>query len=397
MFAGMLLSTLGASMIWPYLMIYVTGQLDIPRATAASLFTINSAAILITSLFGGPIIDWLGRKWVMVIGLLLNGGVYILYGQADTYLAFAFLLAFAGIVTPLYRIGSDAMLADLLPEAQRINGYALLRLANNLGISIGPMLGGFIASSSYALAFTVASSGMILYSLLLAFLARETLPPDTSLSRQRPVQKAFLGLLSALLDRKYMLFILFFTVVQGCAVLIWILLPVHAHELYQVSERLYGLIPTTNAIMVVTLQLFITRYTRRLPALPMMALGGIFYALSNAAIAFSTGYWGFLGSMVVMTIGELILMPTSSAFAANHAPPEKRGSYLSLYGMSWGIAAGIFPVVGGLLNDQVNPQSTWLAGFVTGLCGVVALLWLSQQMPAALRPESGLDSNLQQG
>lgn len=379
MFSGMLLSTFGASMVWPFLMIYISERLGLARAAAASLLTLNSIAALISALLGGSVIDRLGRKWVMVIGLFLNGMVYLLYAPARSYLAFAALMGFSGMVTPLFRVSSDAMLADLLPEKQRIQGYALLRLSNNLGISLGPMIGGFIASTSYNLAFLLAASGMILYSLLLTFLARETMPPLEAGAQQNAPPEPWGGYLPILRDRAYMRFILAFTAVQACAVLIWVLLPIHAKEHYQVSERLYGFIPTTNALMVVTLQLFVTRLTRQRPPLQMMALGSLFYALSNAGIAFGGRFEWFWSCMVVMTIGELILMPTSSTYVANLAPPHKRGRYMSLYGMTWGIASGIFPVLGGLLNDWVSPQATWIGGSVVGLVAVAAFLWLRRQ------------------
>ena len=77
------------------------------------------------------------------------------------------------------------MLADLIPEKDRIEAYALLRLSNNVGIAIGPAIGGFIASASYTYAFIMAAVGMSAYSGLLAFFAVETLPKNVS----HPVRK----------------------------------------------------------------------------------------------------------------------------------------------------------------------------------------------------------------
>ncbi len=75
--------------------------------------------------------------------------------------------------------------------------------------------------------------------------------------------------------------------------------------------------------------------------------------------------------MVVMTIGELVLVPTSSTYAANLAPADMRGRYMSLYGLTWNVAAGIGPVAGGFLNDTISPQAIWYGG---GLCGLVSAL-----------------------
>jgi MFS family permease len=104
---------------------------------------------IIFTFIAGPVTDKIGRKWVMVISLLGNGLVYLLYQNATTYLQFCVIAGMAGSFNPLFRVGADAMLADLIPETKRIDAYSLLRLSNNLGVAMGPAIGGFLASSSY--------------------------------------------------------------------------------------------------------------------------------------------------------------------------------------------------------------------------------------------------------
>ena len=72
MFFGMMISTIGSSMIWPFLMVYVSGKLKLPLATLAGLMTLSAVMGLVSSLFAGPIIDRAGRKWAMVLSLLAN-------------------------------------------------------------------------------------------------------------------------------------------------------------------------------------------------------------------------------------------------------------------------------------------------------------------------------------
>lgn len=176
MFVGMFLSTLGASMIWPFLIIYVSKTLNAPLTVIASLLTLNSIAGLLASFFGGPLLDRMGRKWIMALSLAINGTAYIFMGNASTYLHFAILQSITGAVNPLYRSGADAMISDLIAPNQQADAYSLMRLSNNLGISIGPLIGGLIASTSYTLAFYCAAAGMISYGLLMAVFGRETLP-----------------------------------------------------------------------------------------------------------------------------------------------------------------------------------------------------------------------------
>lgn len=386
MFYGMLISTIGSSMIWPFLMIYVRQRVNLPLTQIASLMTINATAGVLAAFIAGPITDRVGRKWVMALSLAGNGLVYFFMSNAHDYLSFAILLTLSGTFNPLYRVGADAMLADLIPADKRPDAYALMRLSNNAGISIGPMLGGFISSLSFTVAFFFAGSGMIIYSLLIAFFAHETLPKQApALTSQRQPLGGYLRVLS---DSTFLSFLGAFILAEMCAALIWILMPVYANSIYNVPESQYGFIPTTNALMVVFLQVFITRITKRFHPLPVMAVGTFFYAIGVGSVALGHSFLGFWISMIIITIGELILMPTASSYAAELAPPDMRGRYMSVVGLTWSVATGIGPILGGFLNDNIAPAATWYGGFVVGMIGIFGFLLLSRKktlkIPAAL-------------
>jgi MFS family permease len=358
-------------------MIYVTEKLSLPLSVTTSLNTINAVAGIASVFVAGALVDRLGRKWAMVFSLGLTGLVYLLQGQANSYLAFALIMGFSGAVNPIYRVSADSMMADLLPKEKRVGGYSLMRMSNNIGISIGPAIGGFINSGSYSLAFYLAAGGMMIYSLLILLFARETLPArqpgeDTAEDRSRGYGKV-------LRDRSYLSFIGLFTLVQFCAAMVWILLSVYAKHQYGVNESLYGWIPTTNAIMVVVLQLAVTTVTRRFRALSVMAVGALFYALATGSIGFGQGFLAFELSMVIMTIGELVIMPTASTYAANHAPANMRGRYMSFFSLSWGAASGIAPVFGSRLGELFGPQATWFGGALVGLLSVAGFLFLARR------------------
>ena len=70
LFGGMFISVLGMNMIWPFLMIYVKGKLNLPMTQVASLMSANAIAALLFSFVSGPIIDRVGRKWTMVFSLV---------------------------------------------------------------------------------------------------------------------------------------------------------------------------------------------------------------------------------------------------------------------------------------------------------------------------------------
>lgn len=387
MFVGMFISTVGSSMIWPFLMIYISERLHLPLTSAAGLITLNAAVGLGASFIAGPIVDYLGRKWVMVISLVMNGMGYVLMSQAQSYSAFAGLMALQGFFNPLYRIGADAMMADLIPAEHRAEAYSMLRLSNNLGVAIGPAVGGFIASLSYSIAFLCAATGMSLYGLLIALRARETLPrrhgrEATGREAVDPLpRERFGGYGRVLRDRAFLAFVFTFTLTQISAAILWVLLSVYTKQNFGLPESRYGWIPTTNALMVVFFQIPVTLITKRFAPLPVLAIGSLFYASAVTSIAWGRDFWAFWLSMVVMTIGELILIPTSTTYVAGRAPEDMRGRYMSIYGLTWGVASGIGPVLGGLLNDHLGPQYIWYGGGLIGFMGVILFLVLSRVNP----------------
>ncbi len=380
--AGMLISTIGSSMVWPFLTIYLSKRLALPLFSIATLFTVNAIADLAFSFIAGPIVDRTGRKRVMVISLVVNGLGNLAMSQADSLGMFAILMAVNGAANPLYRIGADAMLADLIPPDSRPQAYSLTRMANNLGIALGPAIGGIVAAGSYTTSFMLAASGLIFYGLLIALFARETLPKGAAVTARKV--EPFGGYATVLKDRGFVSFTAAIAINTVCAVLIWQLMGVYANSNYNVSESVYGLIPSTNAAMVVLLQFLVTLFTKRYPPLRMAALGAFIYAISTLGVSLATGFTGFWICMVVMTFGELVLVPTATTYVANHAPADMRGRYMSFYGLTWSIARGIGPAYGGLLNDNLGPKFIWYGGFVVGM---IAVTWLLIQSRQAARKE----------
>lgn len=381
MFFGMAFSTTGTAMIWPFLMIYASETLTLPLVAVASLMTINATMAILSSILAGPVIDRIGRKWVMAVGLLGAGFGYFLLSRADSYGAFAVILGLSGVFSPLYHVGSDAMLADLFPEEKRADAFALIRMARNIGVAAGPALGGFVLSRSYQLGLFSAATGLAAYGVLILLFARETMPASADSERSTLMQQ-LRGYWTVLRDKPFMGLVGAFTLVQMTTAMMWVLLSVYVKTNFGLGEQLYGWIPTTNALMVVFLQVVITRRTRHIPALKLMHWGAGFYILAPLLVAISSGFWGFWLAMVVMTLGELVMVPRTSAYAANLAPVTMRGRYLSLYSLTWNLAAGVSPVLGGFLSDFAGSRAPWLAGVLFGMLAVWAFGRLKRRQSA---------------
>jgi MFS family permease len=372
---GMLLAETGSSLIWPFLTIYIRSTLGIPLAVVASLMTITSVTTLASSLICGPITDRLGRKGMMVIGLLMVSGIYLGMAFTESLAGWAVIMFLRGLFIPVYRVGADAMVADLTEPKNRQEAYSLVRMVGNTGIAIGPSIGGFLVSHSYDTSFLSGAVAFLVFSLLILVFARETLPKGVSVDLK---EHKLGGLGPVLRDRPFLAMMGTYTLtIMGNSVLM-MLLSVYAKENYNVPENQYGFIMATNALMVVLFQYPVTTITKRFKPLPVMAIGALFYSLGVGGVALGSTFMAFWLCMVILTIGELIMSPTITTLVANIAPPDMRGRYMSIYGLTWGIGVGIGPVIAGSFSDHFFPAAMWYVGAIFALLSVVGFLILDR-------------------
>jgi len=383
LFWGMLINAAGGSMIWPFMTIYMRQRLDIPLTTVALLLTLNSALGLAATTVAGPVVDRFGRKGVMALSLATSSATLVAMGMAGTLQPWAILMAVNGAFSPLYRVGGNSMVADMIEPERRAGAYALLRMINNLGVAIGPSVGGFVTAVSYTLAFYIAAGAHAAFTLLILLFMSETVPQRQD-AHDQPWGNGGYG--QILRDRPFLAFCGVYTLSGMAYSLMMVLLPVYAKENFGLPESQYGFIMATNAAMVVLFQYAITRITERYHHLPVLAAGSLFYALGVGSVAWGWNFPTFLVSMILLTIGEMIMIPTSTALTANLAPPAMRGRYMSVYSLTWGIAFGIGPVVGGLLNDQVTPVAIWHSGLVMGLAATLGFALLGRRLRAHESP-----------
>ncbi len=377
LFWGSLVNSSGSSMVWPFLTIYLREKLDLPLTTVTLLLTIHSIASLVTTSIAGPIADRFGRKGVMLASMFANSLTYLGMIMATTLGSWVVLMILIGAFNPIYRVGGDSMVADLVEPSRRPNAYALLRMIINLGIAVGPAVGGFLASISYTYVFAIASAASMIFALIILFFVRET-KPSTGSEPNSASHASRTGYREVLRDHGFLTFCAIYAVAGMAYVMFMVLLPVYAKENYGVVESQYGFIMATNAAIVVIFQYPVTSLVSRYPRLLVIAAGSFFYAVGVGSVALAQGVAGFLVSMVILTIGELIAMPTSTALTADLAPAEMRGRYMSLYSLTFGIGVGIGPVIGGLLNDNLAPQAIWIGGFVLAFLAGVGFLLLSR-------------------
>lgn len=363
LFWGVLISRAGYSMTWPFITIFIATKLDVSLTVATLLLTVQSLTSIIGAGVISPLMDRFGRKGAMSASLVITAAMLMSMASSNRFELWVIFIALNGAMSPIYITGANTMIADIVEEERRTQAYAIIRMVANVGIAIGPPVGGVIATVSLESIYYSAAIVNLAVAGFFALLISETIP---KYKRKNDEDDRGSGYRYVLRDRVFLSFGLAYILVQVGYTQMFMLLPPYASEQFGLQPSEYSLIFTVNAGMVVFLQYYVTRLTMRFPVLPSIAAGAIFYAIGIGSVAFGTTLPAFLLSMGIMTLGELIIAPTATAFVARIAPIDMRARYMGLFGIAFPVAMGIGPVIGGYINDNISPASTWyVAGAIT--------------------------------
>ena len=380
---------LGTSLLMPFFALYMTKRFNVGMETVGALFAVWTSSSFIGSFPGGALTDRLGRKGMIILGLVATSLSHLALGLVNTLTLFFIFGFIAGIFTDVASPAYQAIVADLLPEHKRPQGYGILRVAFNLSAALGPAIGGFIATRSYLILFIIGAAISLVAAVLVFFILPETKPQVQPGTEPETTAESFGGYLRIFRDTPFIAF----SIVSTLAWLVYInmstTLGVFLRNAHGIPETGYGWLLSLNAALVVLFQFPITRRLEKHPPMAMMAIGAALLGAGFAMYGFFSTYVFFLAAMLVITIGEMIMLPISNALVAKFAPETMRGRYSFIYGISWGIAYAAGPYLAGLIMDNVNPNWLWYACGILGLAATLGFLSLNGHVRRKTTEEVG--------
>ena len=368
-----LIDGLGATLLFPFFALYITQKFHVGMTTAGILLGISSLFGLIGSVIGGALTDRFGRRKLVIFGLVFSATSTLSLGLADRLVDLYPLIVVIGLLSNIAGPAHNAMVADLLPEKQRSEGFAILRVVGNLAWIVGPSLGGLVASRSFFALFVIDSVLSCIVAVIVYKLVPETRPEAEPGEKPQTVWQTAGGYRTVLRDLAFMAFLLASMLMLVVYQQVYNSLSVFLRDNRGVNAQGYGFLLTCGGAVVVLFQFWLTRLTKRQPPFEMMALGAVFYAVGFAMIGFVSDYALIVLAIVITAVGEMIVEPTSQALVAGFAPPEMRGRYMAVYGLAWAIPATIGPGAAGYILDNFNPNLLWYLCSV--LCAVAALAY----------------------
>ncbi|HEY4693002.1 MAG TPA: MFS transporter [Bellilinea sp.] len=373
---GMFIDRLGGALLFPFFTLYLTKKFQIDMTQVGLIFGLFAISSFIGSMIGGALTDRWGRKSILLFGLSMSGLSSVLMGVIDALPLFMVVTLVVGILSDVAGPAYQSLVADLLPEEKRAQGFGILRVVANLAVTIGPLIGGFLASRSYLILFITDAVTSLITAAILFYKIKETYHPKESGQPQESMAATFKGYFTVVKDNAFVGFL----VASVLMVLVYMqmntTLAVYLRDYHGVAEQGFGYILSLNAIMVVLFQFSITRWINRYRPLIIMTVGSLLYAVGFAMYGFVGTFVLFLVAMAIITIGEMFVSPVSQSIVARLAPEDMRGRYMAVYGFSWLIPFAIGPLLAGLVMDNLNPNYVWYIGGVLGVAAAAVYYWL---------------------
>ncbi len=370
---------IGGALIFPFFSLYITRRFEVGMTEVGILFFLFSITDLMGNMLGGALTDFIGRKRVIIIGLVVSGLTSLGMALMSTIEWFYVMGVISGLFATASGPAHQAMLTDLLPEDKRADGFGVMRVAANLAVAIGPAIGGFVAAYSYLVLFAADTITSLITAAIVYVVVDETAPVRDSDQEQSSLRETFKGYRMVLQDRMFIIFVVISTLGTIVYTQMYSTLSVYLRDVHGVPEAGYGWLMTLNAGMVVLFQFMITRRISKFPPMVVMAFGSLLYVLGFGLYGFVSVYALFMIAMAVITIGEMVVVPVSQSYVGEVAPKNMRGRYMGVMGFSWMIPGMIGPLAAGLIMDNYNPNWVWYGCAVLGTISMLGFLWLDRQ------------------
>ncbi len=361
---------IGNTLLFPFFALYITQRFEVGMTQAGIMLGLSSLAGLFGNMLGGALADKFGRRSIIIYGLVFSAISAISLGLVNDLSVMYVVSILVGLIGSIGHPAHGAMVADILPEDKRQEGFGLLRIVGNMAWLVGPTIGGFVASKSFlALFIADAVFSCIVAGIVFLFLP-ESKPQPHPNEEPDTLLKTISGYGTVMRNFAFMAFIVASILMTTVYQQMYNSLSVYLRDNHGIDPQGYGLLLSTSAITVILFQLFVTKLIKRQPPFIMMGLGAIFYSIGFMLFGVVAQFALFAMNIFIITIGEMIIMPVSQALVASFAPAEMRGRYMAFSGMTWLIPATLGPGLAGYILDNYNPNLLWYLGGI--LCIVAA-------------------------
>jgi len=363
------------TMVLPFIALYANQMLNASKGDSGLVLAAYGIGAFVTAPFAGKLSDKIGTMKTMKISLFCTGSFLFLYSFITNFFLFLALTFVWAILSEAFRPASMSFISSEISPDRRKTAFALNRLAINLGMSIGPVLGGILSTINFHLLFYVdglTSLAAGTFLILFPWEKHETTEPDVS--DQNILHKK----VTVFKDKRLLYFLLALIPVEIVFFQHIGALPLFIVSDLGFSNAVFGLLTAVNTVLIIFIEVPLNDSMRNWDDRKSLALGALLSGVGFGLMAFTDTLPPIVFLIVIWTFGEMIFFPSSGEYVAKIAPPKQRGEYMGYFQMSFSFAFMVGPWLGTFALEHFGPFNLWIGCLVFGLISAVLMLRLKK-------------------
>ncbi|MFI5237241.1 MAG: MFS transporter [Ignavibacteriales bacterium] len=361
------------TMVLPFVALYAKQELKVSTGDAGLVLFFYGIGALLSAPFSGKLSDKIGALKLMKISLLSTGSFLFLFSVITDFTGFLILSFIWAILSEAFRPACMSFISSEISSERRKTAFALNRLAINLGMSIGPVIGGVLSTVNFSLLFYVDGLTSLAAGTFLIF---SPLGRQLHAEKEINVQQIVHEKVSVFKDKKLLYFLIALVPVEIVFFQHIGALPLFIVTELGYSNAVFGFLGAVNTVLIIFIEVPINDAMRNWKDWKSVGLGALLCGVGFGLMAFTQEIPMIVFLIVIWTFGEMIFFPSAGEYVAKIAPEKQRGEYMGYYQMSFSFSFMVGPWLGAEVLEQSGSFNLWIGCLVLGLISAVMMLKL---------------------
>ncbi|MDR3596354.1 MFS transporter [Clostridium sp.] len=360
--------------VFPFLSLLLTQKLNFSYSTTGIIVMITSLVSMPAALLGGKFADQVSRRRTYFVGQGLAALAILICGTIKNPLIIVVLLIVSAFFNGFVRPTLSAIIADVLTPEKRQIGSSLTYLGINIGVSVGPIVAGFLFNNYISLLFILDALTSFIAIIIFYIYVEETKPKLGIKEENNLKEREELGnVVQILLKRPELTLFMMFNMFYSFAYTqISFSMPMMLNEVFGTDGTTkFGYLMSVNAMTVIFLTVLIIAITKRFSTLINVIFAGVFYMIGFGMIGIiGNSFLLYIISTIIWSIGEVIAATNNGVYIANNSPKNFRARISAVSNLTYAIAIALGTSLVGKYIDFYGINKVWPLVFVVACIGV---------------------------